>query len=141
MSAMVSTSSGGFMGVSFALPIDVAMDVADRLRTDGRVVRGQLGARVQEVTLALARAFGRSDAAGALVTRVDRGSGAEGAGLKTGDIIISVGDRAPMSFGELQQAVAASAPGTRLPLVVWRSGTLRRIPIDIGALDSGSPPA
>jgi len=141
MSAMVYTSSGGYMGVSFALPIDVAMDVANRLRTDGRVVRGQLGARVQEVTLALARAFGRSDAAGALVTRVDRGSSAEGAGLKMGDIIISVGDRAPMSFGELQQAVAATVPGTRLALGVWRSGTLRRIPIDIGALDSGSPPA
>ena len=141
MSAMVYTSSGGYMGVSFALPIDVAMDVADRLRTDGRVVRGQLGARVQEVTLALGRAFGRSDAAGALVTRVDRGGGAEGAGLKMGDIIISVGDRPPMSFGELQQAVAATAPGTRLHLAVWRAAALRRLPIDIGALESGSPPA
>ncbi|HSC62524.1 MAG TPA: trypsin-like peptidase domain-containing protein, partial [Caldimonas sp.] len=66
MSAMVYTSSGGFMGVSFALPIDVAMDVAQRLRTQGRVVRGQLGARIQEVTLGLARAFGRNDGAGAL---------------------------------------------------------------------------
>ena len=140
MSAMVYTSSGGFMGVSFALPIDVAMEVAGRLRTEGRVVRGQLGARVQEVTLALARAFGRSDAAGALVTRVDRGSAAERAGLKMGDIVISVGEQPPMSFGELQQAVAATAPGTRLPLAVWRAGALRRIPIDIGALDSGAPP-
>ena len=140
MSAMVYTSSGGYMGVSFALPIDVAMDVADRLRTDGRVVRGQLGARVQEVTLALARAFGRSDAAGALVTRVDRGSAAERAGLKLGDIVISVGERPPMSFAELQVAVAATAPGTRLPLAVWRAGALRWITIDIGALDSGSPP-
>jgi serine protease Do len=140
MSAMVYTSSGGYMGVSFALPIDVAMDVADRLRTHGRVVRGQLGARVQEVTLALARAFGRSDAAGALVTRVDRGGAAERAGLKAGDIIVSIGARPAMSFGELQQAIAATVPGTRLPLEVWRAGALRAISVDIGALDSGSPP-
>jgi len=140
MSAMVYTSSGGYMGVSFALPIDVAMDIADRLRTHGHVVRGQLGARIQEVTLALARAFGRSDAAGALVTRVDRGSAAERAGLKAGDIIVSAGTLPPMSFGELQQAVAATTPGTRLPLAVWRAGALLQIPIDIGELDSGSPP-
>jgi serine protease Do len=140
MSAMVYTSSGGFMGVSFALPIDVAMDVVDHLRTNGRVVRGQLGARIQEVTLALARAFGRSDAAGALVTRVDRGSAAERAGLKMGDIVVSVGGQPPKRFGELQQAIAATAPGTRLALSVWRAGALRRIPIDVGALDSGSPP-
>jgi len=140
MSAMVYTSSGGYMGVSFALPIDVAMNVADRLRTDGRVVRGQLGVRVQEVTLALGRAFGRSDTAGALVTRVDRDNAAERAGLKAGDIVLGVGDRQPMSFSELQQLVAATPPGTRLPLAVWRGRTLHRIPIDIVALDSGSPP-
>jgi serine protease Do len=139
MSSMVYTSSGGFMGVSFALPIDVAMDVAGRLRTDGRVVRGQLGARVQEVTFALARAFGRSDANGALVTRVDPGSAAERAGLKTGDIVVAVGDRPPMSYSELQQAISATAPATRLPLAVWRGGALRRVAVDIGALDSGPP--
>jgi len=140
MSAMVYTSSGGFMGVSFALPIDVAMDVADRLRTQGRVVRGQLGARVQEVTLALARAFGRGDSAGALVTHVDRAAARERAGLKTGDIILAIGEQSPMSFAELQQAVAATAPGTRLPLAVWRAGALHRIAVEIGALASGSPP-
>jgi serine protease Do len=140
MSSMLYSSSGGYMGVSFALPIDVAMDVADRLRTQGRVVRGNIGARVQEVTPPLARAFGRSDAAGALVTRVNGGSAAERAGLKAGDIILAAGDRAPMSYAELQQAVAATAPGTRLELAVWRAGAQRRIPIDIGELDSGSPP-
>ena len=140
MSSMVYSSSGGYMGVSFALPIDVAIDVAQRLRTQGRVVRGQLGARVQEVTLTLARAFGRSDAAGAVVTLVDRGSAAERAGLKTGDIILSVGDQPPMTFPELQQHVAATAPGTHVSLVVWRAGVSRRVEIEIAPLDSGSPP-
>ena len=111
MSSMVYTSSGGYMGVSFALPIDVAIDVAERLRREGRVVRGQLGAHVQEVTLGLARAFGRADAAGALVTRVDHGSAAERAGLRTGDIIVAAGARETMSFAELQQAVAATPAG------------------------------
>ncbi len=140
MSSTVYTSSGGYMGVSFALPIDVAMDVAHRLRTQGRVVRGQLGARVQAVTLGLARAFGRTDTAGALVTRVDRDSAAERAGLRAGDIVLGVGDRMEISYAELQKAVAATAPGTRLPLAVWRAGALHRAMIDIAALDSGSPP-
>lgn len=137
MNSMVYTSSGGYMGVSFALPIDVALDVAARLRTQGRVVRGQLGARVQEVTPGLARAFGRSDSAGALITRVDRGSDAERAGLKAGDIILATGDRQPSSFAELQQTIAATAPGTRLLLAVWRAGALRRISVDMGVLDGG----
>jgi serine protease Do len=128
------------MGVSFALPIDVAMDVVERLRTEGRVLRGQLGARVQEVTPGLARAFGRTDTTGALVTRVDRGSAAERAGLKTGDIVLAAGDRREMSYAELQQVVAATSPGTRLPLAVWRAGTAHRVMIDIASLDSGSPP-
>ena len=141
MSAMVYTSSGGFMGVSFALPIDVAMDIAGRLRTHGRVIRGQLGARMQEVTLALARAFGRGDSTGALVTHVDRaGVAEERIGLRAGDIIVTLGERPPMSFAELQQAVAATPPGTWLPLQVWRAGALHRIPVEVGALASGSPP-
>lgn len=140
MSSMVYTSSGGYMGVSFALPIDVAMEIVERLRTEGRVVRGQLGARVQEVTPGLARAFGRTDTAGALVTRVDRASAAERAGLKTGDIVLAAGDRGEMSYAELQQVVAATSPGTRLALAVWRAGSAHRIMIDIASLDSGSPP-
>jgi serine protease Do len=141
MSSMVYTSSGGYMGVSFALPIDVAMDIVGRLRTQGRVVRGQLGARIQGLTLSLARAFGRNDSAGALVTRVDRGSAAERAGLKTGDIVLATDDRQPMTYAELQQAVAATRPGTLLPLAVWRAGALQRVLIDVGALDGGLPPA
>jgi len=140
MSAMVATSSGGYMGVSFALPIDVAMNVAEKLRTQGKVIRGQLGARVQEVTPGLAGAFGRPDTAGALVTRVDRGSSAERAGLRMGDIVLGIGGREAMSFAELQQAVAATPPGTRLPVTVWRAGAARQVALDISPVESGSAP-
>ena len=86
------------------------MDVADRLRKQARVVRGQLGARVQAVTPGLARAFGRADTAGALVTRVDRGSSAERGGLRMGDIVLGIGGDRAMSFSELQRVVAAASP-------------------------------
>jgi serine protease Do len=140
MNSMVYTSSGGYMGVSFALPIDVAMDVASHLRSQGRVVRGHLGARVQEMTVGLARAFGRSDATGALVTRVVPRSPAERAGLRTGDIVLAAGDSEAMSYPELQQAVAATPPGTRLRLTVWRGGAPRTIAVTVEAFKSGAPP-
>ena len=140
MSSMVATFSGGYMGVSFALPIDVALDVAERLRTQGGVVRGHLGARVQQVSSGLARAFGRDDTAGALVTRVDRGSGAERAGLRTGDIILGVGTFQTMSFPELQQAVAATPPGTLLAVTLWRARATRQMTLEISALENNAPP-
>ncbi|MEO8309601.1 MAG: PDZ domain-containing protein [Caldimonas sp.] len=92
------------------------------------------------MTPGLARAFGRPDATGALVAEVAAGGAAERAGLHTGDIVYATGDHRAPTFAELQQAVAATPPGTLLPISVWRAGRARRMTIEIAALESGSRP-
>jgi len=136
INSTIYTATGGFMGISFAVPIDSAMQIADELRSRGHIVRGRIGAHIQEVSVGLARAFGRTSADGALVTRVVPASGAEDSGLRAGDIILGLGDGVSMSFAAIQQRVAASAPGTRLMLDVWRDGGPLRLGADVAAVES-----
>ena len=133
MNSMMYTSTGGFMGVSFAMPADVAMGIVRQLQAHGRVVRGQLGLGIQEVTPALARAFGLPRATGALVSRVRAGSQAARAGLRIGDIVLGLDDRAEMTYADIQQDVASRRPGTVATLLVWRSGVMRRVLVDVSA--------
>jgi len=141
INSMVYTTSGGYQGVSFALPIDVAMRIAGQLRTSGRVVRGQLGLSVQEVTPGLAQAFGLQSTSGALVARVARDSTAEVAGMRVGDIVLGIDRDAELSYGEIQRRVEEQPPGTTLALVVWRDRALRRVDVAVGALVAQSPGA
>jgi serine protease Do len=134
VNSMLYTTSGGYMGVSFALPIDVAMRVADKLRADGRVVRGQLGLAVQELTPALAIAFGRKKSNGAVVLRVPPGSPADAAGVRVGDIVVGLDGRDDMPYESIQEAVAERAPGTAVELLVFRGGTLRQVVIRVSAM-------
>jgi serine protease Do len=108
------------MGLSFAVPIDIAMKVAQQLRAHGRVIRGRLGVRIQEVTPDLARSFGLESATGALVTAVEKASPAEKAGILPGDIILRVGAAAVETSGDLPQIIAALPPGTAVKLELWR---------------------
>jgi len=116
-------------GLSFAVPIDIAMDVVRQLRSDGRVARGQLGARVQELTPPLARSFGLLSDAGALVTATVGGSPAERAGLRSGDVIVGLDDQEDAGFPQLQQQIAAARAGQRLRLNVLRRGAMLRVDI------------
>jgi serine protease Do len=120
MNSMIYSASGGYFGVSFSLPIDTAMRVAQELRTTGHVTRGQIGARSQAVSAELAPAFGLEAALGALIVRVDPDSQAERAGLRSGDVVLAVDAVTAMPYAEIQQRVAAARPGTRLALSVWR---------------------
>ena len=129
LNTMIFSSTGGYMGVSLAVPINLTMKLADELRSSGRIVRGQLGVKIQELTPDLARSFGAATTDGALVTRVVLGSAAERAGLRGGDIILGLGDRADTGFGELQQQVAAALPGARLALNVWRRGEVLQVTV------------
>lgn len=137
INSMVYTTSGGYQGVSFALPIDTALAIARQLRERGRVVRGQLGVGVQEVTLPLAQAFGLPRTAGAVVVSVARGAPAESGGLRVGDILLGVDGRDDMSHAELQQAVANRPPGTTVRLNVWRGGAVRAIAVEV--VEKGAP--
>lgn len=120
MNSMIYSSSGGYFGVSFSLPIDTAMRIAEELRTTGRVARGQIGARTQALTADLAPAFGLDKPLGALIVRVDAGSPAENAGLRTGDIVLAVDASTAMPYADIQGRVSSARPGSRLALSLWR---------------------
>ncbi len=127
-------SSGGYQGVSFAIPIDVAMNVGDQLRTSGHVTRGKLGVTIQGVNQALAQSFGLDSPAGALVSSVEKGSPAEKAGLQPGDVILSFNGKPVRESSELPALVAAVKPGTRADLEVWRDKRSRDIKVTLGGM-------
>jgi serine protease Do len=129
INSMMLSASGGYEGVSLALPIELAMQVAAELRDHGRVRRSHLGAQVQEVTPELARSFGLERPMGALVLAVARGGPADRAGLRTGDVLLGVNGAGDRSYEALQQAVASARPGTALRLDVWRHG--EALPADL----------
>jgi serine protease Do len=138
MNSMIYSNSGEYVGLSFSLPIDEAMRVVAELLSAGHVTRGQLGAGVQALTPELAQAFGLDQAAGALVIRVDAGADAPATGLRSGDVILSIGaGAAAMSYPEIQQRVAMARPGTALVLTVWRARAIVRltVPVTAAAID------
>ncbi len=137
MNSMIYSTSGGYFGVSFSLPIDTAMRVAQELRANGSVTRGHIGARTQPLTSELAPAFGLDAAVGALVVGVDTGSPAEEAGLRHGDVVLAVdAGAAAMPYAEIQESVASAAQGSRLALRIWRHRTLLTVPVGV----AGSEP-
>ena len=134
INSQIFTRSGGFMGLSFAIPIDVAMDVAKQLREDGKVSRGWLGVVIQEVNKDLAESFGLERPAGALVAQVmDSGPAAKG-GLKVGDVILSVNGQAIDMSGDLPHLIGAMKPGSKAKLEVVRDGDRKTLTLEIGAL-------
>jgi len=134
INSQIFTRSGGFMGLSFAIPIDVAMDVANQLRADGKVSRGWLGVVIQEVNKDLAESFGLDRPAGALVAQVmDGGPGAKG-GLRVGDVILSLDDKPIVMSADLPHLVGAVKPGTKVKLGIVRDGKRETLNIVVGAL-------
>ncbi|MEM1432808.1 MAG: DegQ family serine endoprotease [Pseudomonadota bacterium] len=134
INSQIYSNSGGFMGVSFAIPIDVAIEVADQLKESGRVSRGWLGVQIQEVSRELAESFGLDKPYGALVARVLDGSPAEAAGLREGDVIIGFnGERINLS-SELPHLVGRVRAGSTATLRVQRDGKPITVPVKIGEL-------
>ena len=132
INSQIFTRTGGYQGVSFAIPIDVALRVKDQLIAHGRVIRGQLGVTVQEMSQPLAASFGMKGATGALVSAVEKGSPAERAGLKPGDVILKL-DGAPVEHSsELARRIAETKPGTRAELVVWRDDRSQPLAVVVG---------
>jgi serine protease Do len=134
INSQIYTRSGGFMGVSFAIPINVAMDVAEQLKSKGKVSRGWLGVVIQEVSKDLAESFGLDRAAGALVVQVVKGSPAEAAGLVSGDIIVKVNGKDVYLSSDLPHQIGRLRAGDEAELSVVRAGKKKTIDVEIGAL-------
>jgi serine protease Do len=134
INSQIYSRTGGFMGLSFAIPIDVAMDVQSQLRQFGRVNRGRIGVVIQEVSKELAESFGLSRPSGALINAVEKGGPAEKAGLETGDIILKFDGKAVTSSSELPRIVGNTRPGSKSSMEVWRKGATREITVTVGEL-------
>ena len=132
INSQIYSRSGGFMGISFAIPINVAMNVADQLKATGKVERGQLGVVIQEVSYDLAKTFGLDKATGALVAKVLAGSPAERGGLKVGDIIRSVNGNEVRSSSDLPITISSLKPNQTVKLGVWRKGQMLDVEIKLG---------
>ena len=146
INSQIYSRSGGFMGISFAIPIDVAMDVQSQLKTSGKVSRGRIGVVIQEVTKELAESFGLAKAQGAIVNAVERGGPAEKAGVEAGDVILKFDGKPVVSSSDLPRIVGASKPGTKIAMQVWRKGSTRELSVVVGetpdekvATGSGKP--
>jgi serine protease Do len=141
INSQIFSQSGGYQGLSFAIPIDVAMNVEQQLVKHGKVSRGRLGISVQEVDQGLADSFGLDKPRGALVNEVDAGSPAAKAGLEAGDVILKFNGREIGNSSELPVLVGSSAPGSKASLEIWRKGASKTLGIAIGEMSNSSETA
>ena len=139
INSQIYSRSGGYMGVSFAIPIDVAMEVQGQLRTSGKVSRGRLGVVIQEVSKELADSLGLSRPIGAVVNAVEKGGPAEKSGLEPGDVILRFDGKTINNSADLPRMVGATRPGTRSVLQVWRKGSTRDITVTVGEIVDEKP--
>lgn len=148
INSQIFTRSGGFMGLSFSIPVDVAMDVVDQLKADGTVRRGWLGVVIQEVNKDLAESFGLPKPAGALVAQVVPGGPGDEGGLKVGDVILAFNGQDIVMSPDLPHAVGRVRPGKEATVTVMRDGKRMQLDLEIGTLPeddqltmSGSQPS
>ena len=134
INSMIYSQTGGFQGLSFAIPIDEAIRVKDELVKTGHVSRGRLGVAVQAVNQTLADSFGLQKPAGALVSSVDPGGPAAKAGLQAGDVILAVNGAPVNSSSELPSQIAAMKPGTKATLDVWRDKSKKQVTVTLASL-------
>ncbi len=138
INSQIYSRSGGFMGISFAIPIDVAMNVKDQLVKHGRVQRGRLGIMIQGLDKDLAQSFGLPDERGALVAQVEAGSAAEKAGVKAGDVVLGIDGQRIGDSADLPRLIGEKRPGTRVRMEIWRDGRSREL---VATLDELTPQA
>jgi len=134
INSQIYSRSGGYMGLSFSIPIEVAMDVAEQLKTTGKVSRGWLGVLIQDVTLDLAESFGMRQPRGALVAKVLPDSPAQAAGIQVGDVIVAFDDHNVTSSSSLPPIVGSTKVGVRVPVDIIRGGKMQTISVILGEL-------
>jgi serine protease Do len=134
INSAIYSRTGGFMGLSFAIPIDVAHEVVEQLKTQGRVIRGRIGVVIQPLSRELAESFGLQKPAGALVNSVERGGPADKAGIEAGDVILRFDGKAVTSSEDLPRIVAATKPGSKVTMQVWRNKQARELQVVVTEL-------
>ncbi|MEY2654508.1 MAG: hypothetical protein RLZZ524_1536 [Pseudomonadota bacterium] len=135
VNSQIYSRSGGYMGISFAIPIDEARRVADQLRDKGRVVRGRIGVQIGEVTKDVAESLGLGKAAGALVRSVESGSPADKAGLEAGDIVTRFDGKPVEKWNDLPRLVGNTNPGSKSSITVVRRGNTRELSIVVAEME------
>ena len=134
INSQIYSRSGGSMGLSFAIPIDLAIDIQNQLKAKGKVSRGRLGIGIQEVSKELAESFNLGKPQGALVASVEKGSAADKAGIEVGDIILKFDGRVVNESADLPRMVGSTRPGNKSVVQVWRKGTTRDLGVTVGEL-------
>jgi len=138
INSQIYSRTGGFMGLSFSIPIDVAMDVQGQLKTSGRVQRGRIGVVIQEVSRELADSFNLGKPVGALVSAVEKGSPADKAGVEQGDIILRFDNKPVGVSSDLPRLVGGTRPGSRAPIQAWRKGSVKDLSVVVAELPEDS---
>jgi serine protease Do len=143
INSLIFSRTGGYMGLSFAIPIDIAMNTIAQLREKGRVTRGRIGVQITEVSKETAESFGLPKPTGALVNSVEKGGPAEKSGIEAGDIIVKVDGREVRTSSELPRIVTMVKPGSKVTLTVWRKGAQRDIAVTVAEMkeDAVATPA
>ena len=131
INSQIYSRSGGYMGISFAIPIDEAVRVSDSLRTSGRVIRGRIGVAIDQVSKEVAESIGLGKPVGAMVRSVESGGPAEKAGVEAGDIITKVDGRTVEKFSDLPRMVGMAKPGAKITLQVFRRGAYRDVSVSV----------
>jgi serine protease Do len=135
INSQIYSRSGGYMGISFAIPIDEATRVSEQLRVGGRVIRGRIGVVIARLTKEVAESIGLGKPIGALVQSVEAGGPAEKAGVEPGDVITKVDNRTVESSVELPRIVGSIKPGTKATLQVFRRGSTRDLSVVVSELE------
>jgi serine protease Do len=139
INSQIYSRSGGFMGISFAIPIDEAIRVAEQLRVSGRVTRGRIGVQIDQVTKDVAESIGLGKPQGALVRSVESGSPAEKAGVEAGDIVTKFDGKNIERATDLQRLVGNTKPGTRSTMTVFRRGGSRDVAVTVAEIEAEKP--
>ena len=134
VNSLIYSGTGGYMGVSFAIPIEVALDVSKQLRSAGKVTRGRIGIAIQPVTKELARSFKLDEATGAIIIAVEKGGPAEQAGVRVGDVMLEWNGERIDEPNELPRLVAATKPGSLAHVNLWRDGKAQTVELRIGEI-------
>ncbi len=136
INSQIYSRTGGFMGLSFAIPINVATEIADQLKISGKVSRGRIGVMIQEVTKELAESFGLTDSRGALVVSIEKNGPAGKAGVQARDIILKFDEKEVLTSSDLPRIVGNTKPGSKVTIQIWRDGALRTVKVEVGETPS-----